>query len=58
VPRDYVRAYVWFDRAAAQTPLEDNRKALIELRDIAAVRMSPGELDLARLMVRDLLPTR
>ena len=45
VPRNYVEAYVWFDIAANQTPLTDNRKAIVELRDIAAVRMTPAELE-------------
>jgi uncharacterized protein len=42
VPRDYASAYLWFSLAAAQTPLEDNRKGLIELRNIAAARMTPA----------------
>jgi hypothetical protein len=40
VKRDYVSAYVWFDVAAGQTPLIDNQKALLELRNIAAARMT------------------
>jgi TPR repeat protein len=44
IPRDYVSAYVWFSIAASQTPLVDNRKGLIELRNIAAVRMTPEQL--------------
>jgi len=44
VPRDYVSAYVWFDIAAGQTPLVDNQKAILELRNIAAARMSPDAL--------------
>ena len=55
VARDYVEAYVWFDLAAHQTPLEDNRKALIELRNIAAVRMSASELADATRLVRERL---
>ena len=43
VPRDYGSAYLWFSVAAAQTPLVDNAKALIELRNIAAARMAPEE---------------
>ena len=42
VARDYASAYVWFSVAAGQTPLEDNRKGLLELRDIAAARMTPA----------------
>jgi hypothetical protein len=44
VERDYASAYVWFTVAAGQTPLVDNRKGLIELRNIAAARMTPDEL--------------
>jgi uncharacterized protein len=43
VSRDYVSAYVWFSAAASQTPLVDNYKALIELRNIAGARMAPEE---------------
>jgi TPR repeat protein len=41
VTRDYPSAYFWFSIAASQAPLVDNRKQLIELRNIAAVRMTP-----------------
>jgi TPR repeat protein len=41
VTRDYAVAYVWFSLAASQTPLVDNRKGLLELRNIAAARMTP-----------------
>ncbi len=44
VTRDYASAYVWFALAASQAPLADNRKGLLELRNIAAGRMTPGEL--------------
>jgi len=47
VPRDYASAYLWFSLAASQTPLLDNRKGLMELRDIAAARMTPAEIDAA-----------
>ena len=43
VPLDYGSAYVWFSVAAGQTPLVDNAKALIELRNIAAARVTPEE---------------
>jgi uncharacterized protein len=42
VTRDYASAYFWFSIAAGQTPLDDNRKGLIELRHIAAARMTPA----------------
>jgi TPR repeat protein len=44
VARDYVSAYLWFSVAAGQTPLIDNRKQLIELRNIAAARMTPAQV--------------
>jgi TPR repeat protein len=40
VTRDYATAYVWFSLAASQAPLVDNRKGLLELRNIAAARMT------------------
>ena len=42
VTRDYASAYFWFSVAAGQTPLADNRKGLLELRNIAAARMTPA----------------
>ena len=39
VSQDYASAYLWFSLAASQAPLEDNRKGLLELRNIAAARM-------------------
>lgn len=47
VTRDYASAYVWFALAASQTPLPDNRKALLELRNIAAARMTPDDVTAA-----------
>lgn len=41
LPRDYGEAYLWFSVAAGQAPLLDNRKAFVELRNIAAARMTP-----------------
>jgi TPR repeat protein len=51
MPRDYQSAYVWFTLAAGQTPLEDNRKGLLELRNIAAARMTPAALSAAKKRV-------
>jgi TPR repeat protein len=45
VPRDYPSAYVWFSLAASQAPLADNRDGLLELRNIAAARMTPEQVD-------------
>ena len=43
IGRDYQQAYLWFAVAAGQTPLPDNEKALIEMRNIVAARMTPDE---------------
>lgn len=51
VARDYAAAYLWFSLAAGQTPLEDNRKGLIELRNIAAARMTAAAVAAARQRV-------
>ena len=58
VPRDYASAYLWFSVAAAQTPLEDNRKGLLELRNIAAARMDAGTLAAAKRRVAAWKPRR
>ena len=44
VQRDYAAAYLWFSLAATQAPLVDNRKGLLELRNIAAARLTPEEV--------------
>jgi uncharacterized protein len=44
VARDYLSAYVWFTLAAGQAPLVDNRKGLLELRNIAGARMTPEQV--------------
>ena len=51
VTRDYASAYLWFSLAAGQTPLEDNRKGLLELRNIAAARMTPEAVTAAERRV-------
>jgi TPR repeat protein len=51
VARDYAAAYLWFSVAAGQTPLEDHRKGLLELRNIAAARMTPSALAAAKQRV-------
>jgi TPR repeat protein len=58
VPRDYASAYLWFSVAAAQTPLDDNRKGLLELRNIAAGRMETGTLAEAKRRVAAWRPRR
>jgi TPR repeat protein len=57
VTRDYVSAYVWFDVAARQTPLVDNQKAILELRNIAAARMTPEQVEDAARRAKAWQPT-
>lgn len=57
VPRDYVAAYIWYSVAAGQAPLVDNRKGLLELRNIAAARMTPEQVDEASRRVAAWKPT-
>jgi TPR repeat protein len=56
VERDYTSAYVWFTLAAGQTPLEDNRKAIEELANIAAARMTPEQVAEGARRARTWLP--
>ena len=51
VTRDYVEAYVWFSIAAGQAPLPDNRDGLLELRNVAAARITPAQLTEAKRRV-------
>jgi TPR repeat protein len=57
LPLDYASAYLWFSVAAGQAPLIDNRKGLIELRNIAAARMTPAQVDDAARRVAAWKPT-
>jgi len=56
LPRDYGAAYLFFSLAARQAPLADNRKALVELRNIAAVRMTPEAVAEAERRVAEWQP--
>ncbi len=56
-PRDYVAAYIWYSVAASQAPLVDNRKGLLELRNIAAARMTPEQVAEASRRVAAWKPT-
>jgi TPR repeat protein len=58
VPRDYVAAYLWFSLAATQAPLVDNRKGLLELRNIAAARLTPAQAEEAARRVASWKPQR
>ena len=56
VTRDYASAYFWYSLAAGQTPLLDNRKGLLELRNIAAARMTPEQVAEAARRVAEWKP--
>ena len=58
VPRDYAAAYLWFSLAASQAPLADNRKGLLELRNVAAARMTPEQTAEAARRVASWKPQR
>ena len=58
VAQDYSSAYVWYALAASQTPLLDNRQGLLELRNIAAARMTSAEVAAAARRVRSFLERR
>jgi TPR repeat protein len=58
IARDYSVAYFWFSIAAGQAPLLDNRKQLIEMRNIAAVRMTPEAVKEAERRVTAWRPGR
>ena len=58
VAQDYSSAYLWYALAASQTPLLDNRKGLLELRNIAAARMTAAEVAAAARRVRSFLERR
>lgn len=58
VARNEASAYFWFSVAASQTPLEDNRKQLIELRNVAAARMTAAEVKDASSRVAAWKPAR
>jgi TPR repeat protein len=58
VTRNYRSAYVWFSLAALQAPLADNRAGLLELRNIAAARMTPEDVATAARLVAAWKPAR
>ena len=57
IGRDNQMAYLWFAVAASQTPLADNRQAIIEMRNIAGARMTPQEETSAARRAAEWRPT-
>jgi TPR repeat protein len=58
ITRDYEAAYLWFSLAASQAPFIDNRKGLLELRNIAGARMTPDQVNAAERRVIGWKPRR
>ena len=52
VPQDYVRAYMWFNLAAAQ-----GEQKAARFLDMAAQRMTPAQIAEAQRLARDWKPT-
>ncbi|HEY3738683.1 MAG TPA: tetratricopeptide repeat protein [Bryobacteraceae bacterium] len=52
VPRDYVIAYMWFERSAAQLTGGD-RESVVELRDAVAAKLNPAQLANARRLAKE-----
>jgi TPR repeat protein len=57
VDRDNQMAYLWFAVAASQTPLPDNRQAIIEMRNIAGARMTTDQEATAARRAAEWRPT-
>jgi TPR repeat protein len=58
VSQDDVQAYMWLDLAAAQRTAfaEDDRKRIVQTRDIVALKMPPAQLTAAKKLVQEWKP--
>ena len=52
VPQDYVQAYMWFQLSVDRRTGPD-RDSIVELRDAAASRMTPQQIEEARHLARE-----
>lgn len=52
VQRDYVQAYVWFERSASHLTGGD-RESVVELRDDVAAKLNPSQLAHARRLAKE-----
>lgn len=52
VPRDYVLAYIWYERAASHLTGGD-RDSVVELRDAVATKLNPEQLANARRLAKE-----
>lgn len=50
VPKDYVLSNMWFNLAAANSPVGEHRDIAIEMRDSVASRMNPAQIAQAQKM--------
>jgi hypothetical protein len=51
VPRDYVLAYMWFERSASKLTGGD-RESVVEMRDAVAKKLNPGQLAHAQSLAK------
>ncbi len=58
VPEDYVQAHMWFNLAASRYPPGEDRDEVVEVRDIAAERMTPAQISEAQKLAREWKPKK
>ncbi len=58
VPQDYVHAHMWFNLAASRYPPGEDRDEVVEVRDIAAERMTPAQISEAQKLAREWKPKK
>ena len=58
VPQDDVQAYMWLELAASQRTAftEEDRKRIVQTRDIVALKMPPAQLTAAKKLVQEWKP--
>jgi uncharacterized protein len=56
IQRDYVQAYVWYERAASRLT-GGNRDSVVEMRDNVASKLTAAQLQEARRLVKAWTPT-
>ena len=58
VPEDYVQAHMWYNLAAFRYPPGEDRDEVVEVRDIAAERMTPAQISEAQKLAREWRPKK
>jgi TPR repeat protein len=56
IQRDYVQAFVWYDRAASRLT-GGSRDSVVEMRDNVASKLTTAQLQEARRLVKEWAPT-